>query len=152
LREQLVAVPQMLAGNRLLLVEDEALIAMAIRDMLIELGFEVVGPYKATEALAVVANQDVNAAVLDVNLSGELIYPVADCLIAKGVPFVFITGYGGRFASCRVLQKPIQRQVLQNAFAVGWLGSSGSLMASIPSPSGGKARCALRRRDEVGLR
>ena len=124
LREQAVAVPQILVGNRLLLVEDEALVAMALKDMLTELGFEVVGAFnKVTEALAVVTNQDVNAAVLDVNLGGELIYPVADSLVAKGVPFVFITGYGaeaidGRFASYRVLQKPIQRQMLQNTFIV----------------------------------
>ena len=125
LREQAVAVPQILVGNRLLLVEDEALVAMALKDMLTELGFEVVGAFnKVTEALAVVTNQDVNAAVLDVNLGGELIYPVADSLVAKGVPFVFITGYGAeaiddRFASYRVLQKPIQRQMLQNTFIVG---------------------------------
>jgi PAS domain S-box-containing protein len=124
LREQSVTVPQMLAGNRLLLVEDEVLVAMAIKDMLIELGFEVVGAYnRVTEAFAVAANQDIDAAILDVSLGGELIYPVADCLVAKDVPFVFITGYGAeaidaRFASYRVLQKPIQRQVLQNAFVV----------------------------------
>ena len=128
LREQAVAVPQILVGNRLLLVEDEALVAMALKDMLTELGFEVVGAFnKVTEALAVVTNQDVNAAVLDVNLGGELIYPVADSLVAKGVPFVFITGYGAeaiddRFASYRVLQKPIQRQMLQNTFVVGSRG------------------------------
>ncbi len=125
LPEQAVAVPQILVGNRLLLVEDEALVAMALKDMLTELGFEVVGAFnKVTEALAVVTNQDVNAAVLDVNLGGKLIYPVADSLVAKGVPFVFITGYGAeaiddRFASYRVLQKPIQRQMLQNTFIVG---------------------------------
>jgi PAS domain S-box-containing protein len=125
LREEAAAVPQMLAGNRLLLVEDEVLVAMAIKDMLIELGFEVVGAYnRVTEAFAVATDQDIDAAILDVSLGGELIYPVADCLVAKGVPFVFITGYGAeaidaRFASYRVLQKPIQRQVLQNAFVLG---------------------------------
>ena len=98
---------------------------MALKDMLTELGFEVVGACsKVTEALAVVTNQDVSAAVLDVNLGDELSYPVADGLVAKGVPFVFITGYGveaieSRFAHCRVLQKPIQRQMLQNTFIVG---------------------------------
>jgi two-component SAPR family response regulator len=137
LREQAVAVPQMLVG----MVEDEALVAMAIKDMLTKLGFEVVGAYnKVTEALAVVTNQDVNAAVLDVNLGGE----PTDCLVAKGVPFVFITGYrgeaiDGRFASCRVLQKPIQRQMLQNAFVVGSRGSASDPVASIPTPLGGRA-------------
>jgi len=129
LPEQAVAVPQ-IVGNRLLLVEDEALVAMALKDMLTELGFEVVGACsKVSEALAVVTNQDVSAAVLDINLGDELSYPVADSLVAKGVPFVFITGYGaeaieGRFATCRVLQKPIQRQMLQNAFIVGSGGPS----------------------------
>lgn len=119
--ERAAAVPQ-LGGNRLLLVEDDALIAMAMKDTLIELGFDVIGPYsKVGEALAAVTNHDLNAAILDINLGGEPIYPVAESLMAKGVPFVFSTGYGteaidARFASCRVLQKPIERQALQNAF------------------------------------
>src|SRR5207248_9703634 len=93
-----------------------------IKAMLIELGFEVVGLCNnVTDALAVVANYDVSAAILDVNLGGEPIYPVAECLMAKGVPFIFMTGYGAeavdeRFAHYRVLQKPVQRQVLQNSF------------------------------------
>lgn len=120
LQKQAVMVPQTLVGNRLLLAEDEALVALDIKDMLIELGFEVVGPYcKVREALAAVTNHHVDAAILDVNLGGELIYPVAERLMAKGVPFMFMTGYGAeaideRFAHCQVLQKPIQRQVLQN--------------------------------------
>jgi PAS domain S-box-containing protein len=123
LHKQMVTVPPMLAGNRLLLAEDEALVAIDIKDLLVELGFEVVGPYsKVGEALAAVNNHDLNAAILDVNLGGELIYPVAERLMDKGVPFVFSTGYGAeviddRFASYHVLQKPIQRQALENAFA-----------------------------------
>jgi hypothetical protein len=59
------------------------------------------------------------------------------------VPFVFLTGYrgeaiDGRFASCRVLQKPIQRQMLQNAFVVGSRGNASGLVASIPTPLGGR--------------
>ncbi len=124
LRSQPVMVPPILVGNRLLLAEDEALVALDIKDMLIELGFEVVGPYsKVREALAAVTNHNVDAAILDVNLGGELIYPVAERLMAKGVPFMFMTGYGAgaideRFAHCQVLQKPIQRQALQNSFIV----------------------------------
>jgi len=85
----------------------------------------VIGPCnKVTDALAVIANDDVDAAILDVNVGGQLIYPVADFLMAKGVPFIFMTGYGAeaidkRFAHCRVLQKPIQRQALQNSFFTG---------------------------------
>jgi PAS domain S-box-containing protein len=118
------SIPQIVAGNRVLLVEDEALVAMAMKDMLVELGFDVLGAYgRAGDALAAARSHDINAAVLDVNLGGELIYPVADCLIARGVPFVFVTGYGvetidARFAHVPVLQKPIGRQVLHDAFIV----------------------------------
>jgi PAS domain S-box-containing protein len=124
-RNHVVTVPPILVGNRLLLAEDEALVAIDLKDTLEELGFEVVGPCsKVTEALAIVTNHDVNAAILDVNLGGELIYPVAERLMAKGVPFMFMTGYGAeaideRFAHCQVLQKPIQRQALQNSFIAG---------------------------------
>lgn len=139
LRERAVAIPQILFGKRLLLVEDEALDAMALRDMLIELGFEVLAYNRVIEALAVATNEDINAAVLDVNLAGELIYPVADCLIAKGIPFVFITGYGaevidGRFSGYPVLQKPVQRQMLQNVFVVGSRVTNELTQQSEPGP------------------
>jgi CheY-like chemotaxis protein len=124
-RDHAPVVPQMLADNRVLLVEDEALVAMAMKEMLVELGFEVLGAYsKAADAMVAATDQDINAAILDVNLGGELIYPVADLLIAKGVPIIFVTGYGAetidcRFAGVPVLQKPIERQMLQSAFVIG---------------------------------
>jgi two-component SAPR family response regulator len=60
---------------------------------------------------------EVDAAVLDVNLGGELVYPVAETLARRGVPFIFVTGYGAesidaRFARVPVLQKPIERDML----------------------------------------
>ena len=66
-------------------------------------------------------HDEFDAAILDVNLGGELVYPVADLLAARKMPFVFVTGYGvesidGRFAHVPVLKKPIQRQVLQSIF------------------------------------
>jgi len=123
-REDVASMPQALAGNQVLLVEDEALVAIAMKDMLVDLGFEVLGAYgKTADALAAASNHQVNAAVLDVNLGGELVYPVADLLIAKGVPFVFVTGYGAetiepRFAHVPVLPKPIEREALHAAFVV----------------------------------
>jgi hypothetical protein len=62
--------------------------------------------------------------VLDVNLDGEMVYPVADAVLARGVPFVFVTGYSAegidrRFAQVPVLQKPIERQMLQSIFVDG---------------------------------
>ena len=115
---------QALAGNRVLLVEDEALVAMVMRDMLVELGFCVVGPYnRSAEAEAAARDEDVDGAVLDINLDGEMAYSVADMLAARKIPFVFVTGYGAesiesRFAHIPVLQKPIERQVLEGVFVV----------------------------------
>jgi two-component sensor histidine kinase/DNA-binding response OmpR family regulator len=112
-------------GNRLLLVEDEALTGMMMSDMLTELGFEVIGPFgRLADAMAAVGRENFQAAVLDVNLDGEMVYPVADAVLALGVPFVFVTGYSAegidrRFAQIPVLQKPIERQMLQNVFVDG---------------------------------
>jgi two-component sensor histidine kinase/DNA-binding response OmpR family regulator len=125
------AIPsQVLAGNRVLLVEDEALVAMVMRDMLTELGFHVVGPFgRSADAAAAARDEDVDAAVLDINLDGEAAYPVADLLAARGIPFVFVTGYGaesidGRFAHVPVLQKPIERQMLEGVFVHGRNGGN----------------------------
>ncbi len=116
------ALQKVVAGNRLLLVEDEALTGMMMSEMLTELGFHVIGPFgRVADAMAAVGREDFHAAVLDINLDGEMVYPVADAVVARGVPFVFVTGYGaegidGRFARVPVLQKPIERQMLQSVF------------------------------------
>src|SRR4051812_9002704 len=114
----------LVVGKRVLLVEDEMLVAMMMKDMLTDLGFSVVGPFsRIAEALPVAKSDDLEAAVLDINLNGELVYPVAEALVTRGVPVVFVTGYGAesiddRFAEVPVLQKPIERQVLESFFAV----------------------------------
>jgi CheY-like chemotaxis protein len=108
------------AGNRVMIVEDEALVAMALRESLDELGFSVIGPFnRISEAMIALRNNRVDAAVLDVNLGGELIYPLADVLTADHVPFIFITGYGAeeiepRYAHVPILQKPIEAGALQS--------------------------------------
>ena len=110
------------AGNRVMIVEDEALVAMALREALDELGFSVLGPFnRISEAMIALRNNHIDAAVLDVNLGGELIYPLADVLAADHVPFVFITGYGAeeiepRYARVPVLQKPIEADALKSVF------------------------------------
>jgi two-component sensor histidine kinase/DNA-binding response OmpR family regulator len=124
---------QVLPGSRVLLVEDEALVAMVMRDLLMELGFCVVGPFSRTaEAAAAARDGPVAAAVLDINLDGELVYPVADLLAARGIPFVFVTGYGAesiepRFAHIPVLQKPVERQVLEGVFAINGHGAADAI-------------------------
>jgi PAS domain S-box-containing protein len=110
---------------RVLLVEDEALVAMMIQETLIDFGFQVIGPVStASEALASARNSHFDAAVLDINLGDGLVYTVAEILGKRGVPFVFVTGYDAdsvdpRFSGVPVLQKPIERDMLQKIFLLG---------------------------------
>ncbi len=110
---------------RVLLVEDEALVAMMIQETLTEFGFEVLGPVgTVSEALAAARDRSFDAAVLDINLGDDLVYTVAEILTRRGVPFVFVTGYDAdsidaRFSSVPVLQKPIERESLQRIFLKG---------------------------------
>ena len=107
---------------RVLLVEDEALVAMMIQDTLAEFGFQVIGPLStASEALAAARESHFDAAVLDINLGDGLVYTVAEILGVRGVPFVFVTGYDvdsvdPRFSDIPILQKPIERDMLQKIF------------------------------------
>jgi CheY-like chemotaxis protein len=109
-------------GNRILLVEDEILVAMMMKDILSELGFVVIGPFsRLTEAMVAAVHDEIDAGIIDVNLGGEFVYPVADVLVARKIPFVFVTGYGvesidGRFRDVPIIKKPVQRQVLQKIF------------------------------------
>ena len=81
-------------ARRVLVVEDEALVAMMIQDFLTENGHAVIGPIsRASEALLAAKEGDFDAAVLDINLGDGMAYPVAEILAKRGVPFVFVTGY-----------------------------------------------------------
>jgi DNA-binding response OmpR family regulator len=108
-----------------LLVEDEALVAMMIQETMTEFGFQVIGPVStASEALAAARNSQFEAAVLDINLGDGMVYTVAEILSKRGVPFVFVTGYDAesvdsRFTGVPVLQKPIERNMLQKVFLLG---------------------------------
>ena len=86
-----------LSGRRVLVVEDEALVAMLLEDMLSDLGCEVLGPVmRVAEALDhIAANARIDVAVLDVNLAGERSVRIAEALRARAVPFVICTGYDG---------------------------------------------------------
>lgn len=83
-----------IAGRRVLLVEDEAIIAFAVEDVLTDLGCVVVGPaLTLPEARTLAAEADIDAAILDVNLNGERSFLVAAELERRCIPFVFATGY-----------------------------------------------------------
>ncbi len=84
-----------LQGCRVMIVEDELLVAMLLEEALVEHGCEIVGPFSTVET-ALLAARDVvaNVAVLDVNLRGKRVYPVAELLEARGIPFLLMSGYG----------------------------------------------------------
>jgi CheY-like chemotaxis protein len=83
------------APKRILIVEDEALIAMLLEDMLLSLGFEVVGPaHRIDKAMEIVESSALDAAILDVNVGNSRSYCVAERLKTLGIPYAFATGYG----------------------------------------------------------
>jgi CheY-like chemotaxis protein len=111
------------AQQRVLVVEDEVLIRMLLEDMLADLGYEVAAAVGTLdEASTLAAGDGFSAAILDVNLDGKEIYPVADILSARGLPFIFVTGYGERalpepYRDRPTLPKPFQAEQLQAALA-----------------------------------
>ena len=106
---------------RVLVVEDEMLVAMNIEDMLLDLGHEVAGLASRLEpALSLAREGAFDLAMLDVNLAGQQSFPIADILIARGIPFVFATGYGIKgiaeaYRDRPVLQKPFRTRDLGEA-------------------------------------
>ena len=110
---------QTLVRSQVLLVEDEAIIAMLMEDMLAEFScdvLETVGELDAATAAAM--TKRFYMAFVDVNLGGAPAYPVADILRARGIPFAFVTGYGSAggaaaYADVPVLQKPFRAQELE---------------------------------------
>src|SRR5215467_4307978 len=96
-----------LEGVRVLVVEDEYLVAVLIEKILESAGCIVMGPVaRVPEALDAVNDDDYDAAVLDVNLAGERINPVADALSERDVPFMFVTGYGANALPSEYAERP----------------------------------------------
>jgi DNA-binding response OmpR family regulator len=106
---------------KILIVEDEWLVADAFASILSASGYEVVGPVSSIlEALALAEQPQLRAALLDVNLRGEEIYPVAEALRERSVPFLFVTGYAeisirADFREWPILCKPCRANELQQA-------------------------------------
>ncbi len=110
------------ATLRILVVEDEPLIGMATSDLIEELGHRVVGPFFNVAASHDALTGQLDAAILDVNLGADEAYPIAEALAGRGIPFVFMTGYGPESLDklCRhdtVLQKPVERDEIAEAIA-----------------------------------
>jgi PAS domain S-box-containing protein len=124
-----------IVGSRILLVEDEALAAMEMEQVLKDAGCEVVGPAaRLDRALALAEAGGFDAAALDVNLDGEFVFPLAARLRQQGVPFVFVTGYNSRgvfppeFQDVARVGKPVQERALTAALAE-------AIAAAAPEPS-----------------
>ncbi len=111
-----------LEGLQILLVEDEFLVALEVEAALQCMGCSIVGPVaKLAKALEAARSAQLDGAVLDVNLNGEMVYPLAEMLAAESIPFVFITGYTAadlpeRFRLFRRLPKPVDAKALRDAF------------------------------------
>jgi CheY-like chemotaxis protein len=119
-----------LNGLRILVVEDEAAISLLLEDMLLDFGCEVIGPAaRLSAALDAVAHEQVDLAILDVNVAGEPIYPVAEALAQRSIPFVFSTGYGSAgirdaFRDRPVLQKPFAQHDLKQKLIIAHSGKA----------------------------
>ncbi len=110
----------MLSGKRVLLVEDEAIVALMVEDMLTSLGALVVGPAATlARGLSLARSEAIDAAVLDVNLRNMRVDEIADVLRARAIPFVFATGYGAEGIreerTAPVIDKPYTREKLAQA-------------------------------------
>ena len=126
---------------RVLVVEDEAYIAMMISDMLTDLGHQPVGPaMRLDDGLDAARREPIDAAVLDVNLGGATSFPIADVLRGRHVPFVFATGYGvdglsEAYRDVRTLEKPFSADQLARALNQAALKLHGSPNNSRDQPS-----------------
>ncbi len=111
-----------LAGLKILVVEDEFLVALEVEAALESIGCAIAGPFaRLAKAMEAAKGTRLDGAVLDVNLNGEMVYPLADLLAQQDVPFVFLTGYSAadmpeRFRGSRRLPKPLDAKALHKAF------------------------------------
>ena len=111
------------SGGSIVLVEDEVMIRMMVADMLEELGYNVAAEAgEIGDALKLAQSVEFDLAILDVNVNGKVISPVADVIAARNRPFIFATGYGSsglpeEYRDRPALQKPFQLETLAQAIA-----------------------------------
>jgi len=113
------------SGKRVLVVEDEMLVALGLEDNLKSLGCVVIGPVSnLAQAMHVAETVSADAAILDVNLRGEYVYPAAAILADRGIPFMFCSGFSGsmpfpdRFSGVTRVAKPYTSRIIADALAV----------------------------------
>jgi len=109
------------AGLRVLVVEDEFLLACTLEEDLVSFGFAVVGPFSGMwQAEHAASREALDLAILDVNLRGEMVYPLAERVMERGIPVLFLTGYGlgvlpDKFRRTPILAKPYDLLALEGA-------------------------------------
>jgi CheY-like chemotaxis protein len=114
------------AGRRVLVVEDEYLAALTTVDCLESIGCQIVGPAaRLPAALQLARTEALDAAVLDINIAGTMIWPVAEELLRRGVPTLFLSAYSenvipARFASAPCLAKPLEPDRLVHQLEAMW--------------------------------
>ena len=113
---------QPLSGKRVLIVEDDTILAMNLADEIAAQGATAIGPAATVaDALDVIASSELDGAVVDINLGGKAAFPVADALADRRVPFVFATGYliadyiPARHANVRRFEKPTAPGAIRRA-------------------------------------
>lgn len=117
--------------SRILIVEDEAMISMLIEDMVLDFGSEIVGPAaRLDHALTLALQAEIDVGLLDINVDGSVVYPVADVLRFRSIPFIFVTGYDfkalpERFRGSPMLSKPFSYQHFADALRNVLAGTSG---------------------------
>jgi len=127
---------QTFRSPRVLIVEDEILVSMLIEDMVCDCGGQVVGPAATFEqAIALALEEDLDLAILDVNVAGLVVYPVVDILRHRGIPFIFVTGYDPsvvpeRYRHARVLLKPFSHETFGETFDAALSERVGALAIS----------------------
>jgi PAS domain S-box-containing protein len=145
--ENLVQLPSNVM-KRVLIVEDDAIFGMMMREILADHGLFVVGPCCTVAEALSAAGGEFDCAILDLNLGGEPVYPVASSLAERKIPFAFVTGYGresvdAKFSHIPVLQKPITREGLE-AYLRTTLGAQSQDDAATASGNSPGATAALR--------
>lgn len=110
-----------IAGMRILVVEDEPIIAMTLEDMLLDMGCAVIGPaHHVAAGIALARTAVIGAAILDVNIAGDRSYPIADVLTERRIPYILATGYGAEgvdppYDRLPILPKPYRAHQVEAA-------------------------------------
>ncbi|QRM28502.1 response regulator [Microvirga sp. VF16] len=118
---------------RVLIVEDETMVSILIEDMVCDLGGHVVGPAANFEqAMTLALEADIDLAILDINVDGHVVYPIADVLRYRNIPFIFMTGYDSsvipqRYQHNCVLLKPFSHQAFSDTLSEFLPGSLADL-------------------------